>query len=36
MHSSWDFTAVPWTIGKDFNAPTCAACHISLLVNTDE
>jgi hypothetical protein len=27
---------VPWTIGKDFTAPTCATCHISLLVNTDE
>jgi hypothetical protein len=36
MHKSWDFTAVPWTIGKDFTAPTCAACHISLLVNTEE
>lgn len=36
MNSSWDFTAVPWTIGKDFTAPTCAACHVSLLVNTDD
>ena len=36
MHKSWEFNAVPWTIGKDFSAPTCAACHISLLVNTDE
>ena len=36
MHSSWDFKAVPWTIGKDFTAPTCATCHVSLLVNTDE
>jgi hydroxylamine dehydrogenase len=35
MHSAWDFKAVPWTIGKDFTAPTCASCHISLLVNTD-
>jgi hydroxylamine dehydrogenase len=35
-HSSWNFKAVPWTIGKDFTAPTCAACHISLLVNTDD
>jgi hydroxylamine dehydrogenase len=31
----WEFNAVPWTIGKDFTAPTCAACHMSLLVNTD-
>ena len=36
MNKSWDFNAVPWTIGKDFTAPTCATCHISLLVNTDE
>ncbi|MEE4266322.1 MAG: multiheme c-type cytochrome [Desulfobacteraceae bacterium] len=36
MHKSWDFTAVPWTIGKDFTAPTCATCHVSLLVNGDE
>lgn len=35
-NKSWDFSAVPWTIGKDFTAPTCAACHISLLVNADE
>ena len=28
----WDFTAVPWKVGKDFTAPTCAACHMSLLV----
>jgi hydroxylamine dehydrogenase len=33
---AWDFKAVPWTIGKDFSAPTCAACHISLVTNTDE
>jgi len=36
MHKSWDFKAVPWTIGKDFTAPTCAVCHVSLLVNGDE
>jgi len=36
MHKSWNFSAVPWTIGKDFTAPTCAVCHVSLLVNGDE
>jgi hydroxylamine dehydrogenase len=36
MHASWNFEAVPWTIGKDFTAPTCATCHVSLLVNADE
>jgi hydroxylamine dehydrogenase len=32
---AWDFKAVPWTVGQDFTAPTCATCHVSLLVNTD-
>ena len=27
----WNFNHVPWEVGKDFNAPTCATCHISLL-----
>ncbi len=36
MHKTWDFNAVPWKIGEDFTAPTCASCHISLLVNADE
>ena len=31
----WDFGAVPWTVGRDFTAPTCAACHVSLLVTPD-
>lgn len=31
LHHHWNFEAVPWTVGKDFTAPTCAACHISLL-----
>ncbi len=33
--SSWDFEAVPWTVGKDFTSPTCAACHVSLLISKD-
>ena len=32
---SWDFTSVPWKVGQDFKAPTCAACHNSLLVSPD-
>ena len=36
LHDKWNFEKVPWTIGKDFSAPTCAACHISLLVNTND
>jgi len=32
-NKDWDFKAVPWKVGKDYNAPTCAACHASLVVN---
>ncbi|SMC20723.1 Seven times multi-haem cytochrome CxxCH [Desulfacinum hydrothermale DSM 13146] len=31
--AKWNFSSVPWVVGKDFNAPTCAACHASLLVD---
>lgn len=31
----WAFDAVPWTVGQDFSAPTCAACHMSLLADGD-
>jgi len=27
----WNWDAVPWTVGRDITAPTCAACHVSLL-----
>jgi len=33
LHEEWDFNNVPWTVGKDFTAPTCAACHASLMVS---
>ena len=29
------FDAVPWTLGKDVSAPTCATCHVSLCVSGD-
>jgi len=32
---TWDFKAVPWTVGEDFSAPTCAVCHVSLVVSGD-
>jgi len=35
MGKTWDFDEVPWTVGKDFTAPTCAACHVSLLVTPE-
>lgn len=31
----WDFQPTPWVVGRDFKAPTCAVCHISLLADTD-
>ena len=35
MGHGWNFSNVPWTVGKDFTAPTCAACHVSLVVKPD-
>jgi hydroxylamine dehydrogenase len=32
MGKTWNFEPVPWTLGKDFTAPTCASCHVSLVV----
>jgi len=33
---SWDFFSVPWIVGDDFGAPTCATCHISLVATESE
>jgi len=35
LKSEWNFTNVPWVAGKDFKAPTCAACHVSLITAPD-
>ncbi|EPR38706.1 hydroxylamine oxidase [Desulfovibrio sp. X2] len=35
MKSKWDWNAMPWTVGRDFTAPTCAVCHISQVVTPD-
>lgn len=35
IDKNWDFEAVPWTVGTDFTAPTCATCHISLVVDDE-
>ncbi len=32
-YKEWNFDRVPWTVGRDFTAPTCAACHNSLVVS---
>ena len=34
-YSKWNFNAVPWRIGKDFQAPTCATCHNSLIATPE-
>jgi len=33
LNKGWNFKAVPWTVGEDFTAPTCATCHASLVVS---
>ncbi|MFC2075598.1 multiheme c-type cytochrome [candidate division KSB1 bacterium] len=39
IHSSeghgWDFESVPWVVGEDFTAPTCATCHVSLITTPE-
>ncbi len=35
LGEGWNFTNVPWKIGVDFTAPTCATCHVSLIVSGD-
>ncbi len=31
----WDWNHVPWRVGEDFRAPTCAVCHSSLITSPD-
>lgn len=35
VSKGFDLTAVPWQVGRDFTAPSCAACHVSLITNSD-
>ncbi|HMK35030.1 MAG TPA: multiheme c-type cytochrome [Desulfomonilaceae bacterium] len=35
LKDEWKFSEIPWTVGKDFTAPTCAGCHVSLVVSTE-
>jgi hydroxylamine dehydrogenase len=35
LGEQWNVEAVPWTVGKDFTAPTCATCHASLIMTED-
>ncbi|MFO0794210.1 MAG: multiheme c-type cytochrome [Candidatus Brocadiaceae bacterium] len=34
-YQEWNWTNVPWKVGVDFKAPTCATCHNSLLTTPD-
>ena len=35
LEKEWNFKEVPWKIGENFTAPTCAVCHMSLLVGRE-
>lgn len=35
LGKEWEFDTVPWIVGKNFTSPTCAACHVSLLVSEE-
>ncbi|MFH1010104.1 MAG: multiheme c-type cytochrome [bacterium] len=35
MGEKWNFDNVPWVVGKDFTAPTCATCHVSLIATPE-
>lgn len=34
-NTKWNFTAVPWKVGRDFQTPTCSTCHNSLITSFD-
>jgi hypothetical protein len=33
--AEWNWDAVPWQVGRDFGAPTCATCHNSLITDAN-
>ncbi len=32
----WNWERLPWRVGVDFNAPTCATCHMSTISVVDQ
>jgi hypothetical protein len=34
LKDKWNWNSVPWKVGEDFTAPTCATCHNSLVVDS--
>ncbi len=35
FESKMNFSNVPWVVGKDYTAPTCATCHNSLITDPE-
>jgi hypothetical protein len=35
LGDDWDWNHVPWRVGMDFRAPTCATCHNSPVTSPD-
>ncbi|MFO8090601.1 MAG: multiheme c-type cytochrome [Desulfatiglandaceae bacterium] len=35
LGNEWKYETVPWAIGRDLTAPTCATCHVSLIVDSE-
>jgi len=35
QQAAWNWDQVPWRVGTDFRAPTCATCHNSLIATPD-
>jgi hypothetical protein len=35
LEGDWNWNAVPWVVGRDFLAPTCAVCHNAQLVDLE-
>lgn len=35
LKDKWTWDSVPWVLGKDFNAPTCATCHVSQIASPE-
>jgi hydroxylamine dehydrogenase len=35
LGNGWNWKEIPWEVGRDFKAPTCAACHVSLITDPE-
>ena len=32
---TWNWSSIPWRVGVDFRAPTCATCHMSTIADAE-